>query len=107
MLAPDPASAGEACRAMRDAGLATASPSHPELLALIAAGATPAQFAHAAGIAASKGKGFGYALGVLRGQMADAAAPIKPGKGDPESIHHRNRAVASEWLAEQAAGENP
>lgn len=99
--------AGAACKAMRAAGLPSTSPAHPELLALIAAGATTVQFAQAAAVAVGKGKGFAYALGVLRGQMADAAAPPKPARGDPEAIHVRNRHVASEWLAEQAAGDSP
>jgi hypothetical protein len=94
-----------ACRAMKAAGLATTSTAHPELLALVAAGASPAQFGQAAAIAVGKGKGLSYALGTLRGQLADANAPPKPGKGDPEMLHHQNRAVAAAWLADQGAGD--
>lgn len=99
---PGPTAAGEACKAMRQAGLLTANPAHPELLALLEAGATAAMFAQAAGIAAGKGKGFGYALGVLRGQLADAAAPAKPGSGTPEARHQQNGHVAAEWLRDQS-----
>lgn len=102
-----PTAAGEACKAMRGAGLIQTNPAHPGLLALIDAGATPAQFAMAAGDAVSRGKGFAYALGILKGQLADAASAPKPSKGDPEAIHNRNRAIAAEWLAEQSAGGIP
>lgn len=91
--------AGDACKAMRKAGLTTTSPQDPGMLALVDAGVTPGQFAHAASVAVGKGKGFAYALGVLKGQLADAASPATTnGKGDPEAIHHRNRAVADAWL---------
>lgn len=96
-----PTAAGEACLAMRQAGLPNSNPSHPKLLALIAGGATAAQFAQAAAIAASKGKGFGYALGVLEGQLSEAAATViapKPGKAaGAESTYVQNRAVAEAW----------
>ena len=92
--------AGEACRAMREAGIASTNSAHPKLQALVNAGATGPQFAQAAAIAAAKGKGFGYAMGVLEGQLADAAAPPKPGRNDPEMLHVQNHSVAAAWLAE-------
>lgn len=101
---PTPTQAAAACLAMREAGLASTNPAHPELLALLPH-ASPAQFAQAAATAAGKGKGFAYALGVLRGQLADAAAPPKPGKGNPEAIHTRNHALAAEWLADGSDGD--
>ena len=87
--------AGEACRAMRDAGLRDTSPQHPELLDLIERGATPAQFGHAAAVAATKGKGFAYALGVLKGQLADAA------KRDPTLNPQRGHALAAAWASQE------
>lgn len=59
---------------MRAAGLASVNPSSPELAALLDAGATVDALADAADLAARRGKGFAYALGVVRGQMADAAS---------------------------------
>lgn len=98
-------SAGEACKAMREVGMATTSPAHPELQALIRAGATRAEFAHAAAVALDKGKGFQYALGVLKGQLADARASPKA-RSDPDALHAHNRAVAAAWLADMhSAGE--
>lgn len=79
---------------MRAAGLADANPSHPTFLALIEAGATPAQFAHAATTAVSKGKGFAYALGALKGQLTEASAM-------PQAVRDHNHSVAAEWLAAQ------
>ena len=68
-----PTKAAAACIAMRSNGLADCNPSHPELLALIDGGAGGDTFADAAAIAVAKGKGFGYALGIVKGRMADAA----------------------------------
>ena len=53
------------------AGLASVNPSSPELAALIDAGATADALADAAARAVDLGKGFAYALGMVRGQMAD------------------------------------
>ncbi len=64
---------GRVCRMLRRAGIADGNPGHPDLLALIDAGATDAEFESAAAQAKSKGKGFAYALGVLKGQRRDAA----------------------------------
>lgn len=65
--------AGEVCKALRAAGMASVSPSHPELLALLEKGVTPAMFADAATKSVAKGKGFGYMLGIVKGQMQEAA----------------------------------
>lgn len=70
---PLPTAAAVACRAMRAAGLASVNPSSPELAALLEAGATADVLADAAARAVGLGKGFAYALGMVRGQMADAA----------------------------------
>lgn len=65
--------AGEACRAMRKAGLQDANPGHPELLALLEAGITVDELASASADAASAGKGFVYALRTAAGRRRDAA----------------------------------
>jgi len=67
------ASAGEVCKAMRASGVVGVNPSHPGLLALLAAGCTVDHLAMCAATAAAKGKGFAYALGIAEGQMREAA----------------------------------
>lgn len=64
--------AARICLALRKAGI-PGNPSHPTLLELIAAGATAQHFADAAPKAAGKRDPFAYLLGVVRGQLADAA----------------------------------
>lgn len=70
---PPHSGAGRVCRLMRDAGLSDTNPGDPDLLALIAAGATDAEFAGAARAAAQKRKGTRYALGTLKAQRIEAA----------------------------------
>lgn len=69
--------AGRVCLLMRRAGISDGNHGHPDLLTLIDAGATDAEFEQAAVTAVSKGKGFAYALGVLKGQRSDAAEAAK------------------------------
>lgn len=64
--------AGAVCRALRQAGI-PGNPSHPTLLELLDAGATLQHFVDAAPKAAGKRDPFAYLLGVVRGQIADAA----------------------------------
>lgn len=97
-----PTEVGRACLLMRQAGLVSTSPQDPRLLALLDAGATPEQCAHAAALAVSKGKGFPYALGALKGLLEDASKPVNAGKGNPEAIHERNRAIGAAWAADRA-----
>jgi uncharacterized protein YdaU (DUF1376 family) len=69
-----PGSGAAACAAMRQAGLADASATHPKLLALLAAGMTVAELEDAARVAAEGGKGFPWALARAEGQRRDAAS---------------------------------
>lgn len=64
---------GQICKAMKAAGIGDVNPGHPELLMLLNAGATIAEFEGAATTAAKKGKGFAYALGTLKRTRQDAA----------------------------------
>ena len=64
---------GQICKAMKAAGIGDVNPGHPDLLMLLNAGATVAEFTGAATTAASKGKGFAYALGTLKRTRQDAA----------------------------------
>jgi hypothetical protein len=59
---------------MRNEGVSDGNPGHPDLLALIASGATDAEFIGAAQSASKRGKGFAYAIGTLKRQRVDAAA---------------------------------
>lgn len=68
-----PSAAGKACLVLKKSGLQDVNPGHPELLELLAGGCTEAELAGAAVVAVGKGKGFAYALGVLRGQRGEAA----------------------------------
>lgn len=70
---PSPTDAGRVCLAMRQSGIPDCNPGHPELLALLAAGATVAEFVGAAVSASGRGKGFAYAIGTLKRQRTDAA----------------------------------
>ena len=67
-----PTRAAAVCVAMRAEGLIAANPSHAGLLELLAAGAEVGEFAQAAKEAIAKGKGFAYALAIVRGRRADA-----------------------------------
>lgn len=63
-----------ACNAMRDAGIVDTNPSDAGLAVLVGKGATPGMFAAAAPAAAKLGRGFAYTLGIVKNQMAQAAA---------------------------------
>lgn len=70
---PPKSRAGTLCRALKQAGIPGVSPSHPRLVALLAAGATDEEFLDAAPKAVGKGDGFAYVLGVVEGRRRDAA----------------------------------
>lgn len=65
--------AGEACRAMREAGMADVNPASPTLTTMLQQGITLAELADAARAAVAQGKGFAWALSRAAGQRADAA----------------------------------
>ena len=68
---------GEACMAMKAAGMAGVNPSNPKLTALLAAGITVPELVAAAADAVAKGKPFAYALASAEGRRRDAAtAPL-------------------------------
>lgn len=71
-VAPDPTPGARVCLALKAHGI-SGNPSHPMLLALIAAGATAQEFVNAAPSAAGKADPFAYLLGVVKGQRRDAA----------------------------------
>lgn len=59
---------------MKAEGMAAVNPAHPELQVLIDKGADIGLFASVARECVEKGKGFPYALAMVKGRMADAAA---------------------------------
>lgn len=77
-----PTPAGQVCMAMRKAGLADVNPGHPELGVLLAAGIPLETFVGAARDAIGRGKGFPYALAIVKRQAADSAklaeTPLAP-----------------------------
>jgi hypothetical protein len=85
---------------MRQAGIADGNPSHPTLLALLEAGATPEEFRQAAVEAHGRGKGFAYAIGTVKRRREEAAKLVLhkgrlPNK--QEALEASNRAVGVEW----------
>ncbi|RYE43945.1 MAG: hypothetical protein EOP24_26210 [Hyphomicrobiales bacterium] len=79
--------AGEACKAMRAAGLQDANPAHPKLAALLLAGVSADELTAAAADAVTKGKPFAYALAVAEGRRRDAVTSALPAAAaaDPDS----------------------
>ena len=68
---------GEICKSMKAQGVADVNPGHPDLLMLLEAGATAAEFEGAAMTAVAKHKGFAYALGTLKGTRKAAAQTLQ------------------------------
>lgn len=93
------ATPGEACKAMRAAGMADVSPAHPKLIALLAAGITVPELVDAAAHAVKSSKPFAYALATAEGRRRDAAIAALPVAAnaviDPES----KSAVEAEGIA--------
>jgi hypothetical protein len=92
--------------AMRTTGLADGHAGHPDLIALVGSGATVPEFQAAAAKAVEKGKGFAYAVAVLKGQRIEAANAAKsmisgPLPNKQQALEIRNRAVGAEWLARE------
>lgn len=65
--------AAAVCVALRAEGIAGVNPGHVGLLQLLDQGAEVQNFVAAARTARGKGKGFAYVLGIVKGQMQDAA----------------------------------
>ena len=108
--APVPPStpAGEACLAIREAGIQTTNPSHPTLIALINAGADADEFRIAAREAVAKGKAdFAYVIGTVRKRREEAAALVlhqgrMPTARGPTASGNTREARISNYAAEAA-----
>ena len=71
---PQGTNAGAVCKAMRQTGLSATNPGDPRFLALLAQGASEAEFVGLAKEAAEKGKGWAWVLSVLQARRTEAAA---------------------------------
>lgn len=102
--------AGQVCKAMKQAGIGDVSPGNQTLKTLIDAGATLDEFTGAAAKAVSSQKGFAYALGIVKRDREQAAAMAgKLHRGElpaqvnrQEALEARNRAVVEAALAQGA-----
>jgi hypothetical protein len=103
--------AGLMCKAMRTQGVQDVNPGHPDLIALIDAGATVAEFEGAAAEAYRRGKGFAYSLTVLTNQRIEAARKSTlmhkgemPARAPPESFREREVAAKAARVREMTGG---
>lgn len=77
---PEPTQAGLACLACRGANVHDVNPAHPELLRLLADGATPEEIGATAVECAARGRArFAYVLATVGRRRLEAAAGGKPG----------------------------
>lgn len=77
--------AGMLCARLVKLGIAGVNPSHPKLLALMAAGLTADEIEAAGAEAKAKGKGFAWALAAAEGRRRDAASVTQlPARKGPE-----------------------
>ncbi len=105
-----PTAAGAICGALRRAGIADTNPGHPRLLALLTAGAQPAEFTGFIAAAMDKAprSPFVYLLGMVEGERERAAANVTrlhrgPMPNKQEALERRNRAVGESWAAKMMA----
>lgn len=97
-----PATPGEACKAMKSAGLQGVNPSHPKLLALLEAGITAPELADAADHAVQNQKPFAYALATAEGRRRDSVTAALPAAGNKqEALEASNAAIAARFLEGQ------
>jgi len=80
---PPEQSAGEICRRMRAAGMASVNPSSPKLRALLDAGMTADELLAATDDAVKGGKGFAWVLATAEGRRRDAATAPLPARRTP------------------------
>lgn len=92
------ATPGEACKAMKAAGMQSVNPSDPRLVTLMQAGITIAELVTAAAEAVDRGKPFAYALKVAESRRHEAAAIGKlPGATAPRNGNKHAGAAAAIW----------
>ena len=108
---------GKVCLAMKAEGIGDVNPGHPDLLMLLDAGATVAEFEGAARTAAAKQKGFAYAIGTLKRTRQDAAKtaktlhtgplPVAAPANQPMSFAERDRLAGIERWEKQTGRVHP
>ncbi|WP_426994470.1 hypothetical protein [Methylomonas sp. CM2] len=69
-------SAATVCALWMRLGMVHVSHSHPDLLDAIDGGVALAEFDYAGRRAVECGKGFGYALGIVKSRLAEKARPV-------------------------------
>jgi hypothetical protein len=79
--------AGAVCVVLKSEGIPAVNPGHPELIALLTQGADVGIFAAAAQVAKKAGKpDFAYVIGIVKRQMASAAAIASTPMAAPASV---------------------
>lgn len=92
---PDPTEAGAVCRHLREAGIQGVNPSHPKLLAVLAAGVTADELRGIAAEPNARGKGLAWVLATAEGRRRDAAK-VRPLPRASPTLTDRNRQAADE-----------
>jgi Helix-turn-helix domain len=83
------------CVFWRDLGLIFSNPLHPDLIALVEADTPWYEFEFAAKAAVDRGKGFNYALGIVKGRAADAQRELTHSKlGGHHAASHTTRTTS-------------
>lgn len=107
--------AGAVCLLVKRMGIGLVNPSHPKLNALLHAGVGVGQFESAIQKALDSRKSFSYALSIVEREAKEArelvdalgSKPVPGGGTRPlnrqEALEQRNRAVASDWVANVGA----
>jgi hypothetical protein len=82
-------SPGTVCVEMKNQGMVQTNPAHPDLITLLKQGANLQDFIYAAIICVDQGKGFGYALGIVKSLVTKrkpTGKPIDYGEYEPNPI---------------------
>jgi len=109
-LAPQVTDAGSACLQMRAAGIQGVNPSHPKLLALLAAGITSNEIGEVAREERAKGKGMAWVLAVAEGRRREAANVATlprgspPGRRQPQTLSEQRSAAGKAIFAPGPVG---
>jgi len=93
-----PSRAGAVCVVVKSAGIGSVNPQHPKLLELLADGAQVQEFEDAARKAADAGKGFAYALGIVKNAREDAKRQPVARSTQAESFRERDDRLARERI---------
>lgn len=96
--------AGAVCVLLKAEGIPGVNPGHPELAALLDAGAEVQNFVDAARKAKGKANGFAYVLATVKGQMADVAQIVANARASPapnkqQQLEESNAQAGRIWAA--------